>query len=144
MAGMILILHAPDACEEAEELRFELGQIGFRAITFKRVTKRSSKQEIIRAYADLILSVSVVIVLASPLVFTDPLLSEIALNSSVEKKMLPVVFGYEEINPPDWFRDPIRLISGVKDDPRQWNRLIGSLQRRTGNHYLFSLFLTPS
>ena len=132
---MVLILHAPDACEEATELRFELGRLGFRAVTFKRVTHHSSKVEILRAYVDLILSVSVVIILASPDLFTDSLLNEIALNASVEKKMLPVVFGHEEAELPEWFSHPICLISGAKDDHVQWNKLIGSLQRRTGNYF---------
>ena len=144
MNGITLILHAPDALEEAEELGFELQTIGFEAVTLEKITKHSTKAEIHKACPELLLLMSAVIVLASPDFFDYPVLVEIALRSSVEKKFIPVVFGFEETLLPDWFRNPIRLISGVNDDPRQWNMLIGSLQRRTGNHFLYSSFFTPS
>jgi hypothetical protein len=94
--GITLILHAPDALEEAEELCFELQTIGFEAVTLDKITKHSTRVEIHKASPELILLMSAVIVLASTDFFDYPVLVEIALMSSIEKKFIPVVFGFEE------------------------------------------------
>ncbi|KKS92660.1 MAG: hypothetical protein UW68_C0018G0015 [Candidatus Collierbacteria bacterium GW2011_GWB1_44_6] len=139
MANNILILHAEDSIEEAEELLFELKLLGIDCLTFQKLSGRSTANLLHSALHELFNSEPAVIVLASQELFADPLLLEWALVAAAEKIMVPVVFGYKNGEIPDWFRNPFVLTTlAGPDSSRDWNRLIHEITRRTFQNFQYT------
>lgn len=144
LASPILILHAPDAEEEASELRFELELLGFWAVTYYEITHRSTVKEIRASRGELISSIPTMIVISSLELFSDIFLIEWARLASLEKILIPVIFRHEEVALSPWFSDAINLTPpDPSDSIKAWTRLVAKLNRYTGQGFLFSDFQLP-
>ena len=138
MTSPILILHAPDAEEEAAELRSQLELLGFWSVTYYHITRRSLVKEIRKSRAELLASIPALIVLSSAELFSDPFLIEWASLASFKKILIPVVFRHEHVPLPSWFTHPIQLsLAHRSESVREWTRLSEALTRRTGQGFSY-------
>lgn len=142
MLRPILILHAPDAEEEASELCFRLRELEYEIVTYYGISRRSSVREMVAVRNELVSTLPVVIVLASKNLFTDCFLTEWALMASGLNKMVPVVFGHEDTVTPVWFDKPYRL-TRFYAPVRDWARLTQTLSRFTGRSHSYPIPPSP-
>lgn len=132
MTDAVFILHAPDSIGVATYICANLNQSGISAITYLQAVGESSRSEVQANWDTLAEFVPVFLILASPGLFQDSFLVEMARDVLSSKKALPVIYGQAR-DLPTWFsHQALTLSAKKKEAARGWNHLIDALSRFIG------------
>lgn len=135
MNGPILIIHAPDYADQASLLCESLELAGFLAFTFEEILGDTTHSTIREKWSTIASFFSAFIFLASPRLFENDFLIEMAHEALSTKKFIPLIYGYRQ-GIPSWFLNKsIDISPDEKDTVRGWNRLVAILNRFVGILY---------
>lgn len=129
--SQILILHAPEAIKEARALQKDLEGHCFNSDVFLDVMNQAPVGTPRVVFFDQIVQArAVVIVIASPALFTDDSLVSIADRAVIIRKFVPVLSGFPGTELPLWFSMYSNINLNVQDRKRELTRLVMSLISR--------------